>query len=56
METSRDCDLAPTRDEVLRLDTQGQLGLGERCIMPEQREGELCLCDMEMCLNDHCHY
>ena len=55
VETSRDCDLAPSRDEVLRLDTRGQLGLGERCIMPEQREGELCLCDMEFCSNDHCH-
>ena len=39
VETSRDCDLAPTRDEVLRLDTRGQLGLGERCIVPEQRDG-----------------
>ena len=46
VEASRDCELAPGRDEVLRLDTRGQLGLGERCLMPEQTQGvHICTCD-----------
>ena len=31
---SKDCELAPGRDEVVRLNVAGQLGLGERCIVP----------------------
>ena len=38
---SSDCELAPVRDEVIRLNVAGQLGLGERCIVPVQGEEEL---------------
>ena len=39
VELARDCLVFPGRDEVIRLNTAGQLGLGERCLVPVREEG-----------------
>ena len=38
LELSKDCEIWPGQ-EVIRLNEAGQLGLGERCIMPKQDGG-----------------
>ena len=49
---SSDCELAPVRDEVIRLNVAGQLGLGERCIVPVQGEEEIHL-EVSVCQGVH---
>lgn len=49
MELARDCLVFPGRDEVIRLDTAGQLGLGERCLVPVREEGEMIEISVSVC-------
>ena len=41
VEASKDCELTPGRDEVTRLNTAGQLGLGEWCIIPSMNNNDI---------------
>ena len=49
VELARDCLVFPGRDEVIRLNTAGQLGLGERCLVPVREEGGMIEISVEVC-------